>query len=229
MSDKVPLGLDVDSLTEALDHLHLATDSLSRALSSAEPCPSEEWIVVQDDALRESPPAPLRALIPNPPLVLVTLLLGLGLGPLTLAPLGSSLPRTACSSLSVSCRADRARRAFSAGQSAALVLSGERACPDPTPAISVRNRCYVVLRHHSGAPPAFYLSFASFKGKQGRGNRGVSLGRRAALLTSPWASSESEAFGEASSRLLSRRRPLGLRRRPVLMPPAVGIGSHRSP
>ena len=88
MSDKVPLGLDVDSLTEALDHLHLATDSLSRALSSAEPCPSEEWIVVQDDALRESPPAPLRALIPNPPLVLVTLLLGLGLGPLTLAPLG---------------------------------------------------------------------------------------------------------------------------------------------
>ena len=68
-----------------------------------------------------------------------------------------------CSSLSVSCRADRARRAFSAGQSAALVLSGERACPDPTPPISVRNRVYVVLRHHSGAPPACYLSFSSFK------------------------------------------------------------------
>ena len=58
MSDRVSLELDVDSLTEALDHLHLATDSLSRALSTAEPCPSEEWIVVQDDALRESPGPP---------------------------------------------------------------------------------------------------------------------------------------------------------------------------
>ncbi|CAE7219683.1 unnamed protein product [Symbiodinium microadriaticum] len=99
MSDRVSLELDVDSLTEALDHLHLATDSLSRALSTAEPCPSEEWIVVQDDALRESP----------------------GLHP--------SLQFVVC-----------------------FLPSRERACPDPTPPISVRNRM---------TSPAETLAFAS--------------------------------------------------------------------
>ena len=165
MSDKVPVNLDVDSLTEALNHLHLATDSLSRALASGETSPAGEWILVQDEAPRESPglakdPSPepaagssdppprLRFRAPNP-------------RPAGFFSAEDCVPL--CISLPLASRADRARRAFLAGQSAALVLSGERACPDPTPSLSVRNRVYVVLRHHSGAPPAFYLSFSAFK------------------------------------------------------------------
>ncbi|CAE7938307.1 Mettl5, partial [Symbiodinium sp. KB8] len=64
----------------ALNHLHLATDSLSRALASGETSPAGEW-----------------TLVPNPPLVL------------DCVPL--------CISLPLASRADRARRAFLAGQS----------------------------------------------------------------------------------------------------------------
>ena len=55
MSDKVPVNLDVDSLTEALNHLHLATDSLSRALASEDTSPAGEWIL---GARRSSAGAP---------------------------------------------------------------------------------------------------------------------------------------------------------------------------
>ncbi|CAE7831328.1 unnamed protein product [Symbiodinium sp. CCMP2592] len=129
-------SLDVDSLTEAIEHLHLAAGSLSRALARSADPSQDDWIVVPSEGTAAGSQDP---------------------------PKGSSPERPAGSSDPPRLRADRARRAYQAGLSAYRVLSGELVCVDATPPISVRNRLYVVLQHSSGAPAAVYLSFSSFK------------------------------------------------------------------
>ena len=38
---------------------------------------------------------------------------------------------------------------------------------EPTPTITIKNRCYLVLRNASGSPPGFYRNFSDFKAATG--------------------------------------------------------------
>ena len=160
----LPLRWTLRASLRPLLNCTFATGSLARVLEG--PHRSDDWVVV-DPAVDPHPPK--GSSVPNP-------------APLSSAsaspvpkfrfrppPASASRPLSfedcvhLCSSLGTSVREARASRAWAAGRSAALVLSGQCDYVDASPKIEVRSRLYVVLRHSSGKAPATYRSFASFK------------------------------------------------------------------
>ena len=63
--------------------------------------------------------------------------------------------------------ADRARRAWVAGQWAKAVLQGEVPTPLPTPVLNVKPTCYVVLRSDRLPGPARYSTYSAFRAAVG--------------------------------------------------------------
>ena len=168
--------VDLDSLTLAIEQLHLATGSLARAVRGPPAAGTDDWVVVPS----ESQPGPSASRNPRPePAAKVA--------PSSKDPSpdpdaeASSTPRfrfrpppvhsdTGPESLlhlvvglAPAVRRERAQRAWDAGLQARQLLSGAQAFPDATPPLQVRSRFYVVLRNGRGGEPACYHSFASFK------------------------------------------------------------------
>ena len=67
------------------------------------------------------------------------------------------------SSLRAADRQSRALRAWQAGLQAGLVLRGEQNVVEPTPAIAVRSRVYIVLRCRGDLRVRFFTAFGRFK------------------------------------------------------------------
>ena len=79
---------------------------------------------------------------------------------------GDPLPNEALflvSSLRAADRQSRALRAWQAGLQAGLVLRGEQNVVEPTPAIAVRSRVYIVLRCRGDLRVRFFTAFGRFK------------------------------------------------------------------
>ena len=166
MSEK---DLDLEALAQAFQQLQLAAGSLASALQPpASSSHNDDWELVQAEPREPANTLPLGT--QDPPS-------GSSSGPRPFRfrpspkPLASSQipPECAqlCVSLAPSVRASRAARAWAAGLQAGLVLRGEQEVVEPTPTITVKNRCYLVLRNASGSPPGFYRTFSEFKAATG--------------------------------------------------------------
>ena len=166
--------VDLDSLTQAIEQLHLATGSLARAVRGPPASSSDDWIFVPSESQPAvptskdpSPPIrltrPLRTLVPDPtPSPLAPLSFGLGL-PL---PLPTWALRACCIwllALHLLFASSAPAELGTLGSRPASFWLAPRDYPDSTPPLQVRSRFYVVLRNGRGGEPACYNSFTGFK------------------------------------------------------------------
>ena len=141
MSEK---DLDLEALAQAFQQLQLAAGSLASALQpTAAPSQNDGWELVQAEPREPADNLPAGAQdLPS----------GSSSGPRPFwfrpspKPLASPQVPPECVQLCVSLapavRASRAARAWTAGLQAGRVLRGEQEVVEPTPTITIKNRCY---------------------------------------------------------------------------------------